>query len=467
MLLIEKTIEKFGHDPTKLSKGSDKIVIVKCDYCEEVKEMKNNARSSSLKSYPKDACKNCGGKKRKEALMEKYGVETTQALPEVRAKTKATNLKKFGSETFFGSDEGKEKVKESMLEKYGVEHNMKNQEIRQKRDNTIKEKYGVDNVFKLQEFQDLGIRRRIENGSIKTFNGKMIKDLAKENNYAYSSMVERINKLGIDIATFVKKQESSLELQMAAILDGANIKYEKQFRIDKKIADFKLADSNILIEADGLYWHSDASDKTSKYHIDKRLFYESNGYRPFFFREDEIREKPAIIKSIILNSLGSSKRLYARNLQIKELSFKDVRDFISKNHLMGRTNNASYNLALCDNDNNIFSVLQIKKLKDGEYDVSRFCSLLGYSVVGGFSRLLKYFIRNYNPKTIQTFIDKRYGTGDYLTGLGFEFISCYKSFKWTDGFDSFHRLTYRGDSGYDHGLYKIWDCGQSKYILRF
>jgi len=464
MLLIEKTIEKFGHDPTKLSKGSDKIVIVKCDYCNDVKEMKNNGRSSALKSYPKDACKNCGGKKRKEALMEKYGVETTQALPEVRAKTKVTNLKKFGKESYFASNHAKQKIKKSVFEKYGVDHAMKNDEIRQKRDSTIREKYGVDNVFKLQEFQDLGIKRRIENGSIKTYNGKMIKDLAKENGYAYSSMVERINKLGIDIATFVKKQESSLELQMAAILDDANIKYEKQFRIDDKIADFKLCDSNILIEADGLYWHSDVSDKTSNYHIDKRLFYESNNYRAFFFREDEIREKPAIIKSIILNSVGLSKKLYARNLQIKELSFKDARDFISKNHLMGRTNNVSYSLALCDNDN-IFSVLQVKKLRDREYDISRYCSLLEHSIVGGFSRLLKYFIRNYSPTMIQTFIDKRYGVGDYLPGLGFEFFSCYKSFQWTDTNETFHRMRFSGNSGYDHGFYKIWDCGQAKYIL--
>lgn len=464
MLLINQTIEKFGHDPSKLSKGSDKIVIVKCDYCDEVKEMKNNARSSSLKSYPKDACKSCGGKKRKEALMEKYGVATTQALPEVKAKTKATNLKKFGSESFFASEAGKEKIKESMIEKYGVEHNMKNEEIRKKRDNTIQEKYGVDNVFKLQEFQDLSISRRIENGSIKTYNGKMIKDLAKEHNYAYSSMVERINKLGIDIATFVKKQETSLELNMAQILDELNIKYEKQFRIGKKIADFKLSDFNILIEADGLYWHSDVSDKTSNYHIEKRCFYEENDYRAFFFREDEIRERPHIIKSILSNAAGKCSRLYARNLKAEETPFKNVKNFIDENHLMGRTNNASHSFVLRDSDN-IFSALQIKKLEDGGYDISRFCSLSGFSVVGGFSKLLKFFIRNYNPNYIRTFIDLRYGTGSYLPNLGFKLESCHKSFKWTDGHDSFHRLTYKGNSGYDHGLYKIWDCGQAKYIL--
>jgi very-short-patch-repair endonuclease len=464
MLLIKETIDKYGHDPRDLSKGSDKKVIVQCDYCEKTKEMKNNARSNSLKSYPKDACKNCGGKKRKEALMEKYGVETTQALPDVKAKTKATNLKKFGHESFFGSDAGKEKVKESMLEKYGVEHNMKNKEIRKKRDSTIVKKYGVDNVFKLQEFQDRAINRRIENGSIKTFNGKMIKDLAKEHNYAYSSMVERINKLGIDIATFAKKQESSLELRVAQMLDGLNIKYEKQFKVKNRIADFRLLDSNILIEADGLYWHSDASDKKNDYHFEKRQCYESTGYRCFFFREDEIRDKSDIIKSIILNAIGKSSRVYARKLDVKEVAFKEVKHFLQKNHLMGSANNVSRSIALFDGED-IISVLQLRKIEDDRYDISRFCSLSGLSVVGGFSRLLKFFIKSYKPSYIQTFIDLRYGTGAYLPGLGFELISSHKSFKWTDGCNSFHRLTHRGNSGYENGLYKIWDCGQAKYIL--
>lgn len=465
MLLINETIKRFGYNPTELSKGSDKFVIVKCDYCDATKEIKNNARSSSLKNHPKDACKKCGGKKRKEILFEKYGVETTQAIPEVRAKTKATNLKKFGSESYFASQDGKKKIKQTMIAKYGAEHNMQNEEIRSKRDATIKQKYGTDNVFKLREFQEKSIQKRIENGSIKTFNGKTIKDLAKEQNYAYSSMAERINKLGVDIATFAQKQESSLELKMASILDSIGVKYEKQFKVEKKVADFKILGTNILVEADGLYWHSDAGDKHSDYHFNKRLLYERLGYRAFFFREDEIRDKFPIVKSIITNAVGLSNKLYARKLYVKEIGFKHVKTFVQQNHLMGLTNNASHNFVLCDQNDNIYSALQIKKIRYGEYDISRFCSRLDHSVIGGFSKLLRSFIRTYSPKSIQTFIDARYGTGSYLPELGFKLFSCTKSFKWTDGFDSYHRLTYRGSSGYQHGLYKIWDCGQTKYIL--
>lgn len=463
MLMIEETKEKFGYDPSTLSKGSVKKIIVQCDYCGTVREMKNQTRNEGLKSYPKDACKKCVGKKTKESLMEKYGVTTTQALPEVQAKTRATNLEKFGNEHFFGSQIGKEMAREGMLEKYGVEHNIHVEEFRKKRDQTVLDKYGVDNVFKLQSFQDLAIERRIEKGSIKTFNGKMIKDIARENGYAYSSMVERINKLGIDIATFEKKQESSLELKMSTILDEIGVQYEKQFRVNGKIADFRINDSNVLVEADGLYWHSDAGDKEDDYHVKKREVYDANGYRALFFREDEIIKKTDIVKSIIINTIGKSTRLYARKLRVNNVDFKTANEFVEKHHLMGGSNNVSDSFALLDEDE-IVSVLQVKNLGEDEYDIARFCTAPNHSIVGGFSKLLAHFVRERKPRSVRTFIDLRYGKGDYLPGLGFKKISQHASFKWTDGEDTYHRLRFPGNSGYAQGLFKIWDCGQAKFV---
>lgn len=465
MLLINETIERFGYDPSKLTHGSVKKILVQCDYCGSTKEMKNQTRTESMKNYPKDACKACSGKKQKESLMSKYGVETTQALPHVKEKTKATNLKKFGNEEFFGSKEGKEKAKSGMVEKYGVENTMKAEEFRQKVAETNTKKYGVDNVFKLKEFQDKAFEKRIETGSIKTFDGKMIKDLAKETGYAYSSMAERIKHLGVDIATFAAKQESSLELQMATILDECGLRYQKQFRIEGKIADFLISGSRVLVEADGLYWHSDAGDKSDNYHSIKRDIYYSNGYKSLFFREDEIRDKPEILKSIIKNAMGLSTKKAARKLDFKEVDFGDVKLFIESNHLMGVTNNVSRSFTLSDSSG-IQCVLQIKKLSDGEYDVARFCSASGISVTGGFSKLLKNFVKFYKPKSIQTFVDLRYGTGEYLLNLGFEKSSRYNSFRWTDGKHTFHRLRFPGNSGYESGLCKIWDCGQQKYTWR-
>jgi len=35
MILIEKTIELYGHNPKTLAKSSTKKILVSCDYCKE------------------------------------------------------------------------------------------------------------------------------------------------------------------------------------------------------------------------------------------------------------------------------------------------------------------------------------------------------------------------------------------------------------------------------------------------
>ena len=133
---------------------------------------------------------------------------------------------------------------------------------------------------------------------------------------------------------------------------------------------------------------------------------------------------------------------------------------------MGATSNISLSVGLYDKDE-LISVIQLKRSKNQDYEISRFCNKLNTSVVGGFSKLINYVHNKYSPDIISTFIDLRYGTGEYLNKLGFTKVSCYKSFSWTNGRDTFHRMRFRGNSGYDHGLYKIWDCGQLKYSKTF
>jgi len=57
---------------------------------------------------------------------------------------------------------------------------------------------------------------------------------------------------------YLKSQQmtnSGLEVKFAKILDELNILYERQFFITKKMYDFKIENTNILIEVDGDYWH--------------------------------------------------------------------------------------------------------------------------------------------------------------------------------------------------------------------
>jgi len=139
---------------------------------------------------------------------------------------------------------------------------------------------------------------------------------------------------------------------------------------------------------------------------------------------------------------------------------KEAKEFFNKNHLMGSGSGNS--LGLYYNEE-LICCMQFRRLRDSEYDISRFCTKLYTSVSGGFSRLLKNFYKMNDISSMRCFIDRRYGQGSHLKELGFEKQNCDISFKWTNGVDIFNRMKFPGNTGYDQGLIKIWDCGQVNY----
>jgi hypothetical protein len=130
---------------------------------------------------------------------------------------------------------------------------------------------------------------------------------------------------------------------------------------------------------------------------------------------------------------------------------------------MGKGRGATYILTFKDE---IVAALRLKRVKNNDYEISRFCNKKFNSVVGSFSKLLKAAQQDKKPDSIMTFIDRRYGKGSYLKNLGFDYVHTYPSFRWTDGFITFHRLKFPGNSGYDNNLFKIYDCGQAKWMLK-
>lgn len=57
-----------------------------------------------------------------------------------------------------------------------------------------------------------------------------------------------------------------------------------------------------------------------------------------------------------------------------------------------------------------------------EWELVRFCPKLGYHVVGGAGKLLKAFERQWKPKSIVTYADRRWSQGKLYTALGFTYL---------------------------------------------
>lgn len=119
------------------------IVDVKCDYCGDVFQKRYaDYAISQKKIIKKDACKRCIGKKYKEVMLEKYGVDNPAKLDSVQEKMKKTNLERYGCENAFQNKDIQDKMKNTMLKNHGVEYPMQDKEIFTKSEQTCLKKYG-------------------------------------------------------------------------------------------------------------------------------------------------------------------------------------------------------------------------------------------------------------------------------------------------------------------------------------
>jgi hypothetical protein len=120
-----------------------------------------------------------------------------------------------------------------------------------------------------------------------------------------------------------------------------------------------------------------------------------------------------------------------------------------------------------------------------EYELLRFANKCNINVIGGFSKLLKYFITTYSPKSIITYADRRFSNGNVYEKNNFTFLHNSKPNYYYTKYDKHlysrvvfqkHKLNNKLEvfnseltewenmqlNNYD----RIWDCGNKVYYLK-
>src|SRR5690606_33160295 len=148
---------RFGYKAESLSLGSNKKVVLSCDYCGKILEVSYKNRNKCYKKFPKDACKPCGNTKKKveignnpsghkyiEKSLKKQGTKHYSQSQECKKKYKNTSLKRYGVEHPSQRPKVKEKLKKTLVDRYGVEYLAQSEEMREKASKTNLERYGVE-----------------------------------------------------------------------------------------------------------------------------------------------------------------------------------------------------------------------------------------------------------------------------------------------------------------------------------
>lgn len=139
----------------------------------------------------------------------------------------------------------------------------------------------------------------------------------------------------------------------------------------------------------------------------------------------ELKNKQNIVTSrlsIKNNDHINLIKIHARKCEIKKVNKPLEKLFLNKTHIQGMINSkVCYGLYY---NNKLVSLMSFgipRYDKTYEWELLRFSSNLNTIVNGGASRLFKYFIKKNNPKSIISYSDKRWNTGNVYIKIGMKY----------------------------------------------
>ena len=430
-----------------LGKWSKEIIDLVCDSCGVEKSIQYKLYTSYGYSNGDYFCRKC---KMKKNNLEKWGVENPFQLESVKEKSRKTNLERFGVEFISQSTDIKKKIRKTISE-------LDKDSVNRKREVTNLEKWGVKNVSQSEE-----IKGKKEETNIKNWG-------SSNNKKAESFRTVKWKTIICTECNPINKHQSGKEILLLnyikSIYSGEVV---QNFRIERMEIDIYLTQLNLGFEFNGVWWHSDEYKRKS-FHLDKTNFFTKREIKLIHIWEDDWDIKSDIIKSQIKNWLGLSNRIWARNCHVKEVNVSDSIEFLNKNHIQGGIG-SNLKLGLYYK-NELISLMTFdnlegrKRMTTGNWNINRFCNKLGSTVVGGASKIFKYFIKNYEVKRVISYSDKDWSTGGLYEKLNFTKISENSvDYKYVVDGKRVHKSNFKGIEK-EIPYPKIWDCGKIKWEI--
>lgn len=279
---------------------------------------------------------------------------------------------------------------------------------------------------------------------------------------------------------------------------GVTVECDNKTLINPYELDVVCHSEKIAFEFCGVIWHSTKFKSDNSVHYKKFDMCNKLGYRLITIFDDEWNNKRDICKSRIQSILGKSgKRVYARKTEIVKVDQKISRQFFIDNHIQGSPSKMGVCYSLVDNNGITVCMMSFGKRHGKivgdtcQWELQRYAAIKGYSVVGGAGKLLNAFMIEYKGVNVVTFSDNRWGSTDFYTKIGFttdknipyDYTYCGASTLWNRkhkfGYDKKKLRKKCKDLFIDFlesdteiilsekvGLYRVYDCGHKRYILK-
>jgi len=445
-----------------------KITAV-CDICGAEKTLSYYAYNKNHKKYNYYSCVKCMQQKIEKTNMKLYGVKRPIQNKDIHKKLEETNIGIYGFSVASKNETIKQKIIDTNIKNYG-DISSRTQKIKEKARKTIitklLKKYKQNNIIKIEN-------------SVCYFSC----DKGHEFSLSFSNLHNRL-KYNVELCSVcnpINSHSSNKETQLLKFIEEI---YDGKITTNDRVIlnglelDIYLPELKIAFEFNGLYWHSEIY-KDKYYHQKKTFLCQKQNIRLIHIYEDDWFHKQEIIKSMIINNIGLIKeKIFGRKTKIKMINKKNSDDFYNKNHIQGKSS-YSINIGLLYGDE-LVSLMSFKKNKDN-YELVRFANKLNCSVIGGASKLLTHFIKNYNPINIISFSNNDYSYGDLYKILNFKIMKILKpDYSYIYDNHRKHKFGFRKNKlqkmGFDinkteheicleNNIYRIYDSGKIKWSL--
>lgn len=453
--------------------------------------------------------------KRKETVQSRYGVDHISQEQKFRDKVEETCLAKYGVKSNLATVDTKNKIRETNLVRYGTEHPMQSKEVSSRSKATflarhgspaamaresMMAKHGVCHALQKMEFRNKLVDTKAKRFGYSEETVSLIKNdqsfISEWETIGVSGMLEKydlssgaihhhLNRLGL----VVDRTLTAPERIVAEILENLGLKYQtndrtiiKPFELDFYVPDYKLA-----IEVCGLYWHGERAGRDRNYHLDKHERCQSAGVRLITIFDDEL-DKIDIVRAKLRHAFGLGDRVCsARQTIIRPIDSSTAKKFLEKYHVQAACRSSVKLGAFFQSE--LVAVMTFGNRRHalggrsapGEWELLRMASM--GSIPGIASKLFSNFLRTHDPKTVISYCDSRWGTGNVYKQLGMIEGQKTSPGYWYvpkgDGRARLHRYLFAKHKlveaghpasmtekeimqslGYD----RIWDCGNTKWV---
>ncbi len=423
--------------------------------------------------------------KQKQTMVDRYGVENVGFSKEIQQKRINTLQDRYGVSVPILNTDIKQKIQDTLLDRYQVSNISNIPGVTRKRTNTNMLRYGAptyaQSLVNPSSMSLLSDREWLQD-QLKDFT---LSEIALS--LEVSVFLVRKHVYMLDLQQLVNQsQGSSEQRELARFFDDHQVDViinDRQIIYPREL-DFYLPQHNLAIEFDGIYFHSELSNKNKRYHISKTLACNNKNIQLIHIWSTEWHDRKHIVLSRLKHAVGKGDTIHARKCKIIQLSSEHERQFFDDNHIQGYTpSNHCYALDYNGVIVAAMSFIKPRMSSKYEWELVRCCNILDHSVVGGASKLFQYFIQTHTPNSIVSYGDVRWSNGRLYQQLGFNYSHTsspnyyyfkrngdtnklmarinFQKHKLSTKLTTFDPLLTEWENMVNNGYDRIWDCGNS------